>query len=375
MPLGGLADRVQLVGVSMRGEQARAAAFRHAVDFDQPARPAGQHVALQFGGERRAGREFHLETPEVERVEIGERHDALVLHGNQHRVGGAKAARQRQELAGLELAHQRQRAAHRQRRKETDQRRVGVERRRDERDGLRPVFELAGAPDMAEAHGVRLVDALGRACRAGGIDGVEDPVGLDRHARRRGARRRQPIPETRALAFVVERDAGDAHVDLARDASSRRVEEQQPRLTVARHVGEVLRRRARRQRRDDDPGAQGPEKGRDVFDRARRADRDRLARSHAVALQRGGDAIDQPIEFAIAQAPFAVDQRDALRRRARRSPHQLRNQREFGRALGPHGIVTTTLPSAPRSPSRAMASPARASGKRAETRGRIFPAP
>ena len=56
---GRLADRVQLVRVLVRVEDAGAAAFGHAVELDQAAGPALQHVGLERGGERRAGAELH----------------------------------------------------------------------------------------------------------------------------------------------------------------------------------------------------------------------------------------------------------------------------------------------------------------------------
>ena len=54
-----LADGVQLVGMLVRQQRAGAAAFGHAVIFDEAAGPALQDVALQFGGERRRGAELH----------------------------------------------------------------------------------------------------------------------------------------------------------------------------------------------------------------------------------------------------------------------------------------------------------------------------
>ena len=50
-----------LSGMLVRQQHAGAAALGHAVELDQAARPALQHVGLQRRGERRAGAELHAE--------------------------------------------------------------------------------------------------------------------------------------------------------------------------------------------------------------------------------------------------------------------------------------------------------------------------
>ena len=98
---------------------------------------------------------------------------------------------------------------------------------------------------------------------------------------------------------------------------------------VAQHRREARRRRRRRERRDDDAGAQRAEEDGRIAHRARRADRDRLARPHAVALQRGGDAVHQGVERAVVERASASTSASVAGRRARaRAPAR----RGFGRA-------------------------------------------
>ena len=103
-----------------------------------------------------------------------------------------------------------------------------------------------------------------------------------------GALGRQPGREGAALARAVEGDARHG-AGVGRGEARRRAgidEQQLLRARVGEHAGQALRRLARRQRRDDDAGAQRAEKDRGVLDRGAGADRDRLLRPDAVSLQR-----------------------------------------------------------------------------------------
>jgi hypothetical protein len=60
--------------------------------------------------------------------------------------------------------------------------------------------------------------------------------------------------------------------------------------------------------------AQRAEEGGGVFDRTQRADRDRIARLQATALQRGRDTVDQRVERGVIELAFAVDHGGAPRR-------------------------------------------------------------
>ena len=119
-----------LSGMLVGAQDAGAAAFGHAVVLDQAARPALEHVGLERGGERRAGAELHAEARQVVAIEVGQVHHALVLHRHEHRVGGAVPLGELREARGVELRHQHDGAAERERREEADERRVRVERGR-----------------------------------------------------------------------------------------------------------------------------------------------------------------------------------------------------------------------------------------------------
>jgi hypothetical protein len=84
---------------------------------------------------------------------------------------------QAQIAGGVELRHQQHGAAEGQRREEHHQRGVGVQRRGQQGDRVRPVAVARPARDMGPAHAVRLHDALGRAGGAGRIDDVEGQPG------------------------------------------------------------------------------------------------------------------------------------------------------------------------------------------------------
>ena len=186
--------------MQVRRQGAAAAAFGHAVELDQPARPARQHVGLQRRGEGRAGAELHAERRQVEAAELGQRHQPLVLHRHEHGVGDAVPLGQAQVLEGVELGHQHRGAAPGQRRQEDHQRGVRVERRGEQRGRVRAVaVGGAAAAHLRPAHRVRLDDALGRAGGARGIDDVERPVGLRARPARARRLRAPARPRRRGL--------------------------------------------------------------------------------------------------------------------------------------------------------------------------------
>jgi hypothetical protein len=77
------------------------------------------------------------------------------------------------------------------------------------------------------------------------------------------------------------------------------VEEEQLGPAVGDHAGDGLGRRRRRDRGHGDAGAQAAEEHRRIGDRRQGADGDGLARRDAVALQGGGDAVDQGVELGV----------------------------------------------------------------------------
>ena len=160
-------DGMQLARVQSGFEHAGAATLRHAVVLDQAARPALQDVGFQIGGERRAGAELGAETREIKAVEVRQRHDARVLHRHQHCRGCAMVPCKFEKAGRIEFRHQHHGAAHRERRQETHQRGVRIQRRRDDRDRIRLIVVGKGALPLPPAHQVRLHDAFRRARRAG----------------------------------------------------------------------------------------------------------------------------------------------------------------------------------------------------------------
>jgi hypothetical protein len=189
----GLADRVQLVREFVRMEDAAAAALGHAVVLGQAARPALENIRLEYRRERRAGAELHAEALQVEAVEVRQIHDALVLHGHEHRVRRSVPLCQLQEFQGIELRHQHDGAAHRQRRKETHERRVRIQRSRADRDSGAVVARQRRTMHVRPTHAMRLHDALRRPGRARGVDDVERRTGVDLHRPRLRVLRREPI--------------------------------------------------------------------------------------------------------------------------------------------------------------------------------------
>ena len=161
------ADRVQLVGLHMRFEDAGAAPFRHAVELDQPARPARHHLGLQWRSERRAGAELEAEGAQVVGIERRQGHDALVLHRHQHRVRDAVLHGQREVSGGVELLHQDHAAAEGQGREEHHQRGVRIQRRGEQGHHVCGVAIGRAAHHVRPAHAVRLHDAFRRAGGAG----------------------------------------------------------------------------------------------------------------------------------------------------------------------------------------------------------------
>ncbi len=227
---GRAAHGVQLVGVVVRFQDEGAAAFGQAVELHQSAGPAFQHIGLQRGVEGGAGAELHAEAAQVVRVEVGPRHQALVLHRHQHGVGHALCLRQRQVAGGVEFGHQQHRAAKGQRGEEHHQRGVGVQRRGQQGHGVRPVAVGGAARDVGPAHAVRLHDALGRAGGAGRIDDVEGLAGLQGDRGGVGAGRGEPGLQRLAGRGTVQRDARHrAASGIAHGVGCRGIGEQHPR--------------------------------------------------------------------------------------------------------------------------------------------------
>ena len=89
----------------MRLENASSTAFGHSVELDQSTGPAFQHIGLDLSCKWRTGGKLHLERRKIMRVKLRMRHQAAVLHRNQHRVRHPLARSKLQPLAGIKLRH------------------------------------------------------------------------------------------------------------------------------------------------------------------------------------------------------------------------------------------------------------------------------
>ncbi len=136
--LGRLADGVQLVGMQVRLEDAGAAAFGHAVELDQAAGPALEHVGLERRVEGRAGAELVVEARRDRELSKSGRAIRRWYCTGTSIVCVTRWLSASFRYAGrVELRHQQHAAAEGQGREEHDQRGVGVQRRRQQRDRAR----------------------------------------------------------------------------------------------------------------------------------------------------------------------------------------------------------------------------------------------
>ena len=244
-------------------------------------------------------------------------------------MGDAMRLRQLQEAPRLELPHQHDGAAARERGQEADQRGVGVERRRAERDGR---AELAlVACHLAPAHPVGLDDAFRYAGRAGRVDDVERVIRADRHALRRRAGRREPPRERLARSAAIERDAAAMDGAAAQRRGGGAIQEQVVGLRVSHHRRHLVAGGRWRDRGGDVAGPQRTEEHRGVFDRGARDDRHRLVRPRPVPLQRGGDPVHESVELGIGQPVVVKHQRRAFAALAGMRPDQFRQRAELAR--------------------------------------------
>ena len=223
------------------------------------------------------------------------RQDALVLHRHQHGVGHALALGDLQELHDVRLGHQDGRAADAHGRQQGDQRGVGIERRRGERDRVRAVVEGREAHRQKVAHGVAVQDALGQAGRARAVDDVEVVELADRHLERRVARRRQPVLEVapartrEVVGDAAARDQlGQPRLVGFDQAAILVRQEQHLGIAVVEHLLQRIGRRHGRQRHDAGAGTQAAHEGLEIFDRVGGQDGDLVAAADAHGRQARG---------------------------------------------------------------------------------------
>ena len=325
-----------------------AAALGHPVIFDEQPRPAGEHIGLQRRGEGRAGAGLEGEARQVEAVEIGQRHDPLILDRHEHRMGGPVLRRLRHEGARVELAEQHRGAAPGDGGDEADQRGVRIERGGDHRHRIGEAAGRAG--DVDPPHRLGLDDALGHAGGAGAVDDVERIVGADLDRYGPAALRRQEGVESDARIAIVERHPLRRDGRVAQRLRSGGIEEQDPRPAIGDHRGELRRRGRRLERRGNAAGPQRAEKGTGIFDRRRAEDRDRYVPGQPFALKRRGNTVEHRVERGIADRPVLADHRRLVRPLLRMAADQIGQCGEFA---GEHRFGTHSFSPVPGTPRRA----------------------
>ena len=170
-PSAGASDRMQLVRETGARRGCRCRRPRSCRNI-RPGRPASAR-GCRASARRRTARWCENFMRKLERSNASKSGSAirrLYCTGTSIAWVARSASARRRNPRASNFLHQHDGAAARERGEDADQRRIGIERRRDERDGVLVIAEQRGAPDVQPAHAVRLVDALGRAGRARGID-------------------------------------------------------------------------------------------------------------------------------------------------------------------------------------------------------------
>ena len=132
-----LAHRVELVRMLVGEEGTTAAALGRAVVFDQPARPAAQHLGLEVG--RRTGPRSRISSGSATRSKAAKSDTARTRRywtGTSIACVAPYCCAELEEASRVELRHQDDGAAAGERGQEADQRRVRIKRRRDHRDRI-----------------------------------------------------------------------------------------------------------------------------------------------------------------------------------------------------------------------------------------------
>ena len=214
-------------------------------------------------------------------------HDPLILHRHQHGVGGAIALAEIEKFRDGEFRQQHQGAAQAERGDHADQRGVAVQRRRHQRDAIRAVPLRHPALHMRPALAVRLHDAFRPAGGAAAVDQVERIIGADRHVWRRGAGRRQPGIKVGQCGIV----------------------EEQRGIGIDHHGGDGIGCGGLRQRRDRQPGAQGPQPQHQIIRLHGGGNGDAVALAQAFARQRCRHPVNARIECRPTENGIAAEDR------------------------------------------------------------------
>ena len=116
----------------MRLQHADDTAFGHAVNLDQSAGPAPDHLGFQLRRKRCAGAEFYDGAGQVEIIEVAHRHQSLILDRHQHRVRHFVGYGMGQIGVHVELLHHPRKATVAHGRQENRKCGVRIQRRRNQ---------------------------------------------------------------------------------------------------------------------------------------------------------------------------------------------------------------------------------------------------
>ena len=130
----GFPNRMQLIAMNVRCEDADPATFGNPVGLVQLARPTIQDRAFKRGRHWRAPRQLHPQRGNDLPGKIGVCHQPLVLHSDEDGMRHKVLFHEGQIVRGLEFLHQNDRAASGQALKHAHQRQVRVEWRARQQD-------------------------------------------------------------------------------------------------------------------------------------------------------------------------------------------------------------------------------------------------
>ena len=309
----GLPDRVQLVGPFMSAQDREGRAFRHAVDFDQAARPGLDERALPLRRQMGTGTPLHRGCKAAHRGHrLGIVHQAADLDGHEVDIARRCVFAGADEFRRRELPEETHAAAGIERVDQRAHRPVAVKRRGGKGNYALREGERSELHRRVRAHGVVDHDAFRPAGRTRAVDDVElvSERDVDRRTigRRRFEKRVQLLPARR---FEIRGDPPEweRHGVPGQQCAAGLRGEEYRRAGIREHACDGI---GADQGRDRYGGRTGLENAQDDG-RGPRAGvgdkRDAPAFRNACRDQRIGDAIGAQIEFAPADRLAHVVQR------------------------------------------------------------------
>ena len=239
---------------------------------------------------------------------------------------------QRQIAPGVELVHQHHGAAHAHCTKQVGEREIRIHRQGQQRDRIR---RRGGALQLDPTHTAGLHDALGQTGGARGVNDVERLVWLTLH----GLWLRRALQPLRPGGFIEQhawqRRAVPARLGLCIDKDPHRTR-------VGREHLQLLGRGRGGQGCHRHTGLHRTQKGAHISQRGGRADRHRLARLHAIALQSTGHLLHTRMQLGKAQHLLAQHQGRVRWPRLRVAGQQLGQSAKGAGQERVHGVQSTS---------------------------------